>query len=255
MDVKFSNSEAFTDLIFSQSRSLAMRFAHDRNTSENHRPRSQNNTRTQNFKKYDRMDTRPAFESPKNLEILITQLKEENTRLKQELENMRKINKKLLKTEKLSNEDYQNFYQTILVEHLQKKIENLGEEANYYRLETQKASVERDFLKKDKKYIQALANRYKTLSLENQKKTITKSTTSASSEKNKPCLLTFEKKLTFLNEFILKIQDETNFLHLLSAIAGFLQKIFKAEKISMILVSDDIRELYTNYSKKYFSQQ
>lgn len=243
-------SEAFADMLFSQSKSVYSKRPFSNRISDYPRPCSQNNTRIS--KKVDKFNVKPVQDFDNSTQKILIQLTEENKQLRSELENMRKINKKLLNSDTFSDEVYKGFYQTVLVDHLQKKVENLGVEANYYRQESQKNSLELDYLKKDKKYIQALAKKYKNLSTEksaNKSPVIKQSLSEALKDKSS---LVFEKKIHLLSEFIEKVQEKSQFLEMLSAVAEFLQKSLKAEKVSMVLVSEEMQELYGKHVRNSF---
>ncbi|OMJ92078.1 hypothetical protein SteCoe_5284 [Stentor coeruleus] len=252
--MKFSTSEAFSDMIFSPSKTPFPKSLFEKKNIEVKRPSSHSNSRNLNYRRQDHLDLKPSKEFNKNIDSLITSLMDENKKLKEELDSMRKINKKLLESEKLTNEEYKAFYQTILVDHLQKKVENLDEEANFYRLESQKNSMELGLMKRDKKYIKALAMKYKNQTLNKYTHDVSpdKKTRSAHISKERLQNNNKQKKISNLTNFISQLQKKSNFLEILSSIAEFLKCIFKAEKVSMILVSEEIKDLYAKHVKNFF---
>ena len=211
------------------------------------------NITSKKSEKGEKFDVKVLNQTDRLLELQLFKANEENKKLREELENMREINKKLLETYQMTDEEYKGFYQTIMVDHLQKKVDNLGVEANFYRLEYQKNSMELDYLKKDKKYIRALAEKYKKLSVDkNIKNSPSKNLTPRDSEKSKALVYNFEKKISNLVDFLKNIEGKSDLLSLLSSIAGFLQKNLRAEKVSMLLASDEIKELYAKQVKNFF---
>ena len=251
--MKLSTSEAFADMIFSQSKSPFVKTPIDRRYYENKRPCSQHNNRSTISKKLERSEFKLTKDSTNASEKLLSQVIEENKKLKEELESMRKINKQLLDSETLTDDVYKGFYQTVLVEHLQKKVESLGTEANFYRTENEKNMQELDYLKKDTKYIKAIAQKYKNLSIEKKIRTpLVNQSLISESSKDKNLSMKFERKINILTEFVEKMQEKKAFIDLLSSLAEFLQKSMRVEKVSMILVSDDMKELYSKQVKNSF---
>jgi hypothetical protein len=249
MDLKYSTSQAFSDMIFSKSKSPFTRLAGDKIDLK--RPCSHTNNRISYHPSYS-SESKVLKDKDKNLEVLVLQISEENLKLKEELACMQKINKTLLESEKISNEDYTNFYQTVLVDHLQKKIDNLGEEANFYRIENKKNSLERDYLKKDKKYVLALAHKYKTLSLEKYKKNSQVKVADSGTGLKPNYSLNYEKRVLSLNDFIKSTETISEISETLSLIGKFLTQTLRAEKVSILLVSENIKDLYIKKAKNAF---
>lgn len=252
--MKFSTSEAFSDMIFTPSKTPFPKSLFEKKNFEIKRPSSHSNSRNLNCRRQEHSDQKTSKDFNKSVDSLISSLMDENKKLKEELDSMRKINKKLLESEKLTNEEYKTFYQTILVDHLQKKVENLDEEANFYRLESQKNSMELDLMKRDKKYIKALAMKYKNQTINKHSRDVSpdKKSRSTHISKERTQGNNKQKKISNLTNFIAQLQKKNDFLEILSSIAEFLKCIFKAEKVSMILVSEEMKDLYAKHVKNFF---
>lgn len=254
MYMKVSTSEAFSDMIFGQCKSPYPKTFFEKKIYDVKKPTSNCNSRNSNYRKPEYSEQRISKEIDKSVDSMIISLMDENKRLKEELETMRKINKKLLESEKLSNEEYKTFYQTVFVDHLQKKVENLDEEANFYRVENQKNSMELDLLRRDRKYIKAFAAKYRNLTIDRGSRDISpeKKARSSNFVKEKPNSISIEKKFSYLNDFITQLQSKKDFVEILNSIGDFLKCTLKAEKVSMILVSEEMKELYGKHVKNFF---
>ena len=185
-------------------------------------------------------------------EAFVEKLLEENKRLKIELESMRKINKTLLESEQISSEQFKVFYQTVVFNHMQQKIEKFGEEANFYRVEHKKNSMELDNLKKDNKYIQAIAHKYKILNEGKSGKNSPVKATIPLSEKFKVQSSDLYQKVIDLHDFLQGLHENLKFSQILSKFAEFARFSLGAEKVSMILLTEELQEIYTRNYKNTF---
>jgi hypothetical protein len=234
--MKVSISQAFAESL----KTSFPRRKFDQAASPTKRPCSQLNSRT-NKKNYS---------IKTNLEecndIFIGKLVEENKRLKEELESMRKINKTLLESDQITKEQYKSFYHTVVLNHLQQKIDNLGEEANFYRIENKKTNIELENAIKDKKYMKAIAFKYKTLTEEKGSgKNSPVKPNSANSEKSRNLGSDLNSKIEDLQNFLLSLNEDQN-------LAEFLKNSIQVEKVSMILLTEEIQEIYTKSYKNTF---
>jgi hypothetical protein len=241
--MKVSISQAFAESL----KTSFPRRKFDQAASPTKRPCSQLNSRT-NKKNYS---------IKTNLEecndIFIGKLVEENKRLKEELESMRKINKTLLESDQITKEQYKSFYHTVVLNHLQQKIDNLGEEANFYRIENKKTNIELENAIKDKKYMKAIAFKYKTLTEEKGSgKNSPVKPNSANSEKSRNLGSDLNSKIEDLQNFLLSLNEDQNFSKILSKLAEFLKNSIQVEKVSMILLTEEIQEIYTKSYKNTF---
>ncbi|OMJ72061.1 hypothetical protein SteCoe_29596 [Stentor coeruleus] len=254
MYIKTSTSEAFSDMIFGGCKSPCARSFFEKKIYDVKKTSSNRNSRSNNYRKQESSEQRISKEIDKSIDSMIISLMDENKKLKEELETMRKINKKLLESDKLSNEEYKTFYQTVFIDHLKKKVDNLDEEATFYRVENQKNSMELDLLRRDRKYIKAFAAKYRNLTIDKGNRDISPEKKARSSHfiKEKPNSLSIEKKFSCLNDFIIQLQSKTDFVEILNSIGDFLKSTLKAEKVSMILVSEEIKDLYGKHVKNFF---
>ena len=241
--MKVSISQAFAESL----KNSFPRRKFDQFSSPSKRPCSQLNSRS----------NKKTYSIKTNLEdcsdVFIGKLVEENKRLKEELESMRKINKTLLDSDQITKEQYKTFYHTVVLDHLQQKIDNLGEEANYYRIENNKQKQELEDVKRDKKYMQAMAHKYKTLTEERPSgKNSPIKPNSASSDKSKQFNNEYHEKLDELDEFLQSLDQEQNFSKILCKFAEFIKKSIGVEKVSMILLTDEIQEIYMKSYKPTF---
>ena len=240
--MKISTSQAFAE-------SMKQTFPRRKfeNFSPVKRPSSQLNSRASTTKQCT-----VKCPNEEHNEAFVEKLLEENKWLKAELDSMRKINRTLLETEQISSEQFKVFYQNVVFNHMQQKIEKIGEEASFYRFEHKKNLVELDNLKKDKKYIQSIAHRYKVLNEGKSGRASPVKNSTPLSEKLRSQSSDLYQKVIDLQEFLSGLHENLKFSQVLSKFAEFTKFSLGAEKVSMILLTEELQEMYTKSYKNTF---
>ena len=186
-------------------------------------------------------------------DIFVGKLVEENKNLRDELRMMRKINKTLLESDQITKEQYKSFYHSVVLSHLHKKIDDTNEKPNSSRLEHNKPNTELSSLKHDKKYIQSMAYKYKNQIEERPSgRSSPVKPPSAISDKSSQSSSSSHQKFLELKDFLISLDEEDNFSNLLSRFAEFIKRSIGVEKVSMILLTDEIQEMYMKSYKHSF---
>ena len=186
-------------------------------------------------------------------DIFIGKLVEENKHLRDELDIMRKINKTLLESDQITKEQYKSFYHTVVLSKLHQKTDKIIEKSISSRPEHKKPNQDLSPLKQDKKYIQSMAYKYKN-QIEDRPsgRTSPIKPTSASTDRPVQSNPAYHQKFIELKDFLISLDHEDNFSNLLSRFAEFIKQSIGVEKVSMILLTDEIQEMYMKSYKHSF---